>query len=87
MTPAQALSYIHTYANHGVLKDIPFNTDYEANQWFSNLNWHTLFNGPNKYATYQPNNTRPNQLQPAIGYQLRPLTGAVYPRPRIKRTR
>jgi hypothetical protein len=82
MTQMQALSYIQTYANHGVLRDIPLNTDYDARQWFNDE--HILFNGPNKYATYQPN-TRPNQVQPIIGHQSRPLTGAVYPRPRTKR--
>jgi subtilisin family serine protease len=82
MTQTQALSYIQTYANHGVLRDAPFNTDYDARQWFNDE--YILFNGPNKYATYQPN-TRPNQVQPIIGHQSRPLTGAVYPRPRTKR--
>jgi hypothetical protein len=98
MTPSQALSYIQTYASHGVLTDIPFITDPEsvlstdtstaastANQWFSSSYTYSLFNGPNKYATYQPN-TRPNQVQPAIGHKSRPATGGVYPRTRIKRT-
>jgi subtilisin family serine protease len=83
MTPAQALSYIQTYANHGVLADSPVDTNYTANQWFLYEKNFTLFNGPNKYATYQPN-TRPNWVYPAIGTQSRPLSGAVYPRPRIK---
>jgi hypothetical protein len=84
MTPAQALSYIQTYADHGVLKDAPFNTDYEANQWFNDE--YILFNGPNRYARYYLD-TRPNQVYPVIGHQSRPLTGAVYPRlnPKIQR--
>jgi hypothetical protein len=84
MTPAQALSYIQTYANHGVLADSPVDTNYTANQWFLYEKNFTLFNGPNKYATYQPN-TRPNWVYPAIGTQSRPTTGAVYPRTLIKR--
>jgi hypothetical protein len=98
MTATQALSYIQTYANHGVLTDIPFITDPQsvlstdpstaastANQWFSYEYSDSLFNSPNKHATYQPN-TRTNQVQPVIGHKFRPVTGAVYPRPRIKRT-
>jgi subtilisin family serine protease len=84
MTQTQALSYIQTYANSNVLYDSPLDTDYDAGQWFNDQ--HILFNGPNKYVTYQPN-TRPNQVQPAIGHQSRPVTGAVYPRTLIKRTR
>jgi hypothetical protein len=83
MTPAQALSYIQTYADHGVLRDAPLNTDYEADQWLNDE--HILFNGPNMYVRYQPN-TRPNQVQPAIGHKSRPATGGVYPRTRITRT-
>jgi hypothetical protein len=83
MTSSQALSYIQTYASHGVLRDTPFNTDFNANQWFNDE--YILFNGPNMYAAYQPN-TRPNQVYPVNEYQARPLTGAVYPRTRNKRT-
>jgi len=82
MTSSQALSYIQTYASHGVLRDTPFNTNFNANQWFNDE--HILFNGPNKYATYQPN-TRPNQVHPVIGHQSRPQTGIVYPRTLINR--
>jgi hypothetical protein len=84
MTQTQALSYIQTYADHGVLRDRPFNTDFGANQWFNDE--HILFNGPNKHARYQPN-TRPNQVHPVIGHQSRPLIGAVYPRfsPNVRR--
>jgi hypothetical protein len=83
MTPEQAVSYIQRYAEHGVLRDIPIDTDYTANQWLNDQ--YILFNGPNKYAIYQPN-TRPNQVYPVNEYQARPLTGAVYPRTRNKRT-
>jgi len=84
MTPTQALSYIQNYSNHGVLRDTPLNTTYTPGA--SNFgDGRTLFNGPNKYATYQPN-TRPNQVYPAIGHESRPATGRVYPRTRIKRT-
>jgi hypothetical protein len=91
MTAAQALSYIQTYADRGLLTDIPFNADYEADEWQkktddgSTINVWRLFNGPNMYLRYQ-SNTRPNQVQPEIGHQLRPVTGAVYPRTRVKRT-
>jgi hypothetical protein len=89
MTPAQALSYIQTYADRGLLTDIPHNPDYEADDWQkkmadgSTINVWRLFNGPNMYLRYQPN-TRPNQVQPIIGHQSRPLSGAVYPRTRVK---
>jgi hypothetical protein len=82
MTPAQALSYIQTYADHELLRDTPFNTDYDANQWLNDQ--YILFNGPNMHARYRPN-TRPNQVQPIIGHQSRPATGAVYPRTHVKR--
>ena len=84
MTAAQALSYIQTYADHGLLRDRPLNTDYEADQWLNDE--HILFNGPNMHARYQPN-TRPNQVHPVIGHQSRPLIGAVYPRfsPNVRR--
>ena len=89
MTPAQALSYIQTYADRGLLTDIPHNPDYEADEWEKKMadgktiNPYRLFNGPNMYLRYQPN-TRPNQVQPIIGHQSRPLSGAVYPRTRVK---
>jgi hypothetical protein len=82
MTQTQALSYIQTYANHGALQDSPFDTRWESNLY---KNFYILHNSPNKYATYQPN-TRPNQVQPAIGHKSRPATGGVYPRTRITRT-
>jgi len=92
MTAAQALSYIQTYADHGLLTDIPFNADYEADDWQKKMpdgvgiNVWRLFNGPNMYLRYEPN-TRPNQVHPVIGHQSRPLIGAVYPRfsPNIQR--
>jgi hypothetical protein len=83
MTPTQALSYIQTYADHGVLRDTPLNTDYAANQWLNDQ--YILFNGPNMHVRYQPN-TRPNQVQPAIGHKSRPATGGVYPRTRITKS-
>jgi subtilisin family serine protease len=84
MTAAQALSYIQTYADHGLLRDRPLNTDYEADQWLNDE--HILFNGPNMHVRYQPN-IRPNQVHPVIGHQSRPLIGAVYPRfsPNVRR--
>jgi subtilisin family serine protease len=83
MTAAQALSYIQGYANDGVLYDLPFDSTF-GEFYFGLVNRYKLFNGPNKYATYQPN-TRPNQVQPAIGHKSRPATGRVYPRTRITR--
>jgi subtilisin family serine protease len=82
MTQTQALSYIQNYANNGALLDAPFDTRWESNLY---KNFNILHNSPNKYATYQPN-TRPNQVQPAIGHNFRPQTGGVYPRARVKRT-
>jgi hypothetical protein len=78
MTQTQALSYIQNYADHGLLRDRPFNTDYEADQWANDER--ILFNGPNMHARYRPN-TRPNQVYPVNdAYQSRPATGLIYPR-------
>jgi hypothetical protein len=88
MTAAQALAYIQGYANDGVLYDLPFDSTF-GEFYFGLVNRYKLFNGPNKYATYQPN-TRPNQVYPVIdAYQSRPVTGPVYPRlsPKIQRPR
>jgi hypothetical protein len=91
MTPVQALSYIQTYADRGLLTDIPHNSDYEADEWYKKMddgvtiNPYRLFNGPNMYVRYQ-HNTRPNQVQPAIGHAARPATGGVYPRTRITKS-
>jgi hypothetical protein len=87
MTQTQALSYIQNYANHKVLRDIPLNTAYipGVNNFFPTSTG--LWNGPNKYAIYQPN-TRPNQVYPVNdAYQSRPATGLIYPRlsPKIQR--
>ena len=82
MTPAQALTYIQTYANSGVLSDSPTNTNYGT---FDYLNSNTLFNGPNKYITYRKERGDQYQVYPKKDYNVRPTSGRAYPRPRIRR--
>lgn len=82
MTPAQALTYIQTYANSGVLSDSALNTNYGSLDF---LNTNTLFNGPNKYITYRKERGEQYQVYPKRDYNVRPTTGRTYPRPRIRR--
>jgi hypothetical protein len=82
MTQAQALTYIQTYANSNVLYDSPLNTTYGANQY---VNTNTLFNGPNKFAIYHPERGGQYQVYPTRDYSYRPISGRLYPRPRIRR--
>jgi len=82
MTPAQALTYIQTYANNGVLYDSPTNTNYGTLDF---LNSNTLFNGPNKYITYRKERGDQYQVYPKRDYNIRPTSGRTYPRPRIRR--
>jgi subtilisin family serine protease len=82
MTPAQALTYVRTYANSGVLADPTINTDFSANQ-LKNVN--TLLNGPNLFMTYRPERGDQYQVYPTRDYSYRPASGRVYPRPRIRR--
>jgi subtilisin family serine protease len=82
MTPAQALTYVQTYANSGVLANPTINTDFSANE-LKNVN--TLFNGPNLFMTYRPERGDQYQVYPTRDYSYRPASGRVYPRPRIRR--
>jgi hypothetical protein len=82
MTPAQALTYIQTYANSDVLSNSATNTDYGT---FDYLNSNTLFNGPNKYITYRKERGDQYQVYPKRDYNVRPTSGRTYPRPRIRR--
>jgi hypothetical protein len=82
MTPAQALTYVQTYANSGVLANPTINTDFSANE-LKNVN--TLFNGPNKFMVYHPERGDRYQVYPTRDYSYRPTSGRVYPRPRIRR--
>jgi hypothetical protein len=82
MTPAQALTYIQTYANSGVLSDSALNTNYGSIDF---LNTNTLFNGPNKYITYRKERGDQYQVYPKRDYNVRPASGRTYPRPRIRR--
>ena len=82
MTPAQALTYIQTYANSGVLSDSALNTNYGSIDF---LNTNTLYNGPNKYITYRKERGDQYQVYPKRDYNVRPTSGRTYPRPRIRR--
>ena len=82
MTPAQALTYIQTYANSGVLSDSALNTNYGSIDF---LNTNTLYNGPNKYITYRKERGDQYQVYPKRDYSVRPTSGRTYPRPRIRR--
>jgi subtilisin family serine protease len=82
MTPAQALTYIQTYANSGVLSDSTFVVDYGS---ISYINYNLLYNGPNKYITYRKERGEQYQVYPKRDYNIRPTTGRTYPRPRIRR--
>jgi hypothetical protein len=82
MTQAQALTYIQTYANSGVLANPTINTDFSANE-LKNVN--TLFNGPNLFMAYHSERGDQYQVYPKRDYSYRPVSGRVYPRPRIRR--
>jgi len=82
MTQAQALTYIQTYGNSGVLANPTINTDFSANQ-LRNVN--TLFNGPNLFMAYHSERGDRYQVYPKRDYSYRPVSGRVYPRPRIRR--
>ena len=82
MTQAQALTYVQTYANSGILADPTINTDFSANE-LKNVN--TLFNGPNLFMAYHPERGDRYQVYPTRDYSYRPTSGRTYPRPRIRR--
>ena len=82
MTQAQALTYVRTYANSGVLADPTIDTDYSANEL---IKINSLYNSPNFFMTYHPERGDQYQIYPKRDYSYRPTSGRLYPRPRIRR--
>ena len=76
MTQTAAKAYILAYAKN--------------NQLTANTNGPTdgqdLQGAPNKFLYYHKERQITGNTQPKINYQPRPSTGAVFPRPRIRRT-
>jgi hypothetical protein len=82
MTQAQALTYIRTYANSGVLADPTINTDFSANQL---IRVNSLLNAANLYMTYHPERGDQHQVYPKRDYSYRPTSGLVFPRIRARK--
>jgi hypothetical protein len=82
LTSAQALTYITTYANSGILDDGAFSTAYGASNY---LSYNLLYGGPNKYAVYK--NERPvnGNVFPKKNFKVRPANGRTWPRNKIRR--
>lgn len=82
MSAAQALQFITTTATQNQLYDLPFSTSYGAANY---LSYDRLYNGPNKFAAYQSQRVTQAQVYPKKDYFVRPNTGKVYPRSRVRR--
>lgn len=82
MTAAQALTYVRTYANSGVLADPTINTDLSANQL---IRANSLLNAANLYMTYHPERGVQDQVYPKLDYSYRPTSGLVFPRLRARK--
>lgn len=82
MTQAQALQYIRSTANNGVLADSAFSTAYGAASY---LSYNTLYSGPNYYAAYQSTRSSSYQIYPKTNYFIRPTAGRTFPRNQIRR--
>jgi hypothetical protein len=82
MTAAQALTYVQTYANSGVLADPTINTDFSANQL---IRVNSLLNAANLYMTYHPERGDQHQVYPKRDYRYRPTSGLVFPRIRARK--
>jgi hypothetical protein len=82
MTAAQALTYVQTYANSGVLADPTINTDFSANEL---IRVNSLLNAANLYITYHPERGDQHQVYPKRDYSYRPTSGLVFPRLRARK--
>jgi hypothetical protein len=82
MTAAQALTYVRTYANSGVLADPTINTDFAANQL---IRVNSLLNAANLYMTYHPERGDRDRVYPKHDYRYRPTSGLVFPRIRARK--
>ncbi len=75
MTQEQAKAYIIGLSKTGQLNDTGGGpTDFAS-----------LQGSPNKYLFYRIERPTTGNTFPKLNYKLRPTTGAVYPRPRIRR--
>ena len=84
LTPAEALTYIKTYANQDILTGGgSFSTTYGSADY---LSYNRLYNGPNQYAMYKKERLEDNHVFPKKDFKFRPTSGAVYPRSKIRRS-
>ena len=84
LTPAEALTYIKTYANQDILTGGgSFSTTYGSADY---LSYNRLYNGPNQYAMYKKERLEDNHVFPKKNFKFRPTSGAVYPRSKIRRS-
>lgn len=84
LTPAEALTYIKTYANQNILTGGgTFSTTYGAADY---LSYNRLYNGPNQYAMYRQERIETDQVYPKKDFKFRPTSGLTYPRSKLRRS-
>ena len=69
MTPQEAIDYI-----------VSLSKPNQVTYWFD---WHYL--GPNRYVYYKKERNTTGTVFPKVNYKPRPASGAVYPRPRVRK--